>query len=139
VPFVEPLIHRYGFHGGLQTINVLGFAYSIVKIATRSLNLQIIGFLIFSLYRCFLFSITFSFLPTFIRFDVVGQAIGIVFFVTAVLSIVNIPLAQLAVERFQSFWWPNAIWVALNVPCVVAAWQLGRFMTLEGKHKVFDQ
>jgi hypothetical protein len=123
----------------LQTINVLGFAYSIVKIATRSLNLQIIGFLIFSLYRCFLFSITFSFLPTFIRFDVVGQAIGIVFFVTAVLSIVNIPLAQLAVERFQSFWWPNAIWAALNVPCVVAAWQLGRFMTLEGKHKVVDQ
>jgi hypothetical protein len=138
VPFVEPLIHHYGFHGGLQAINLLGLAYTIVKIATRSLNLQIFGFILFSLYRCFLFSITFSYIPTFIRFDVVGQATGLAFFCTAVLSIINIPLAQLAVEKLQSFWWPNAVWATLNLPCVLAAWQLGRFIKLEDRQKIED-
>ena len=131
LPFVDYVVERYGYHGGFQVINLLAFGYNLVKVTSTDLNVQIIGFVLFSFYRCFLFSVTFSFLPTFLSFNVVGKATGIIFFIVAILSVLNIPLAAWAVEGLDSFFLPNLIWTILVLPCIYSAWYLGKFIAWE--------
>jgi hypothetical protein len=41
VPFVDAVVIRYGFTGGFQSVNALALGYSIVRLATTNLNVQI--------------------------------------------------------------------------------------------------
>jgi hypothetical protein len=41
VPFVDAIVIRYGFIGGFQSVNALALGYSIVRLATTNLNVQI--------------------------------------------------------------------------------------------------
>ena len=133
LPLVDFVIDRYGYHGGLQLVNGFALGTNIVKVVTRNLDVQIVGFVFFSFFRLFLFSVTFSFIPTFLSVPVVGKATGIVFFVTAILSLINIPLAAWAVEILGSFFWPNLLWTLLILPCIGSAWYLGRFHEMESE------
>lgn len=134
LPLVDYVIGRWGFQGGFQMINFLGLGYTVVKVVSSNLNVQILGFVLFSFYRCFLFSISFSFLPVFLSVNVVGTASGVIFFVVAILSVANIPLASWAVEGLGSFFLPNLIWTCLVIPCIFAAWYLGRFIDYEKRY-----
>jgi hypothetical protein len=132
LPFVDTVILRFGFAGGLQGINLLALGYSAIKVTTKDLNVQIFGFILFSFYRSFLFGVTFSFLPNLLAESVVGKAAGIMYAIAAVASFLNIPLANLAVQRFQgNFFIPNLVLMVLILPCFVAAWSLGRYLERE--------
>jgi hypothetical protein len=41
VPLVDVIVLRFGFVGGFQSVNALALGYSIVRIATASLDVQI--------------------------------------------------------------------------------------------------
>jgi hypothetical protein len=90
LPFVDIAIHKFGFSWALQSVNFLGMMHGIVKVASTNLNVQIVGFVIFSFFRCFLFSVTFSCLASFTGAHATGRAVGIMYVVSGAASFINI-------------------------------------------------
>jgi MFS family permease len=127
LPFVDAAISKYGFVGGLQSINLLALGYNVVKVSSDNLNVQIFGFILFSFFRCFLYSVSLSMLPTFLGNKVVGKATGLMFSISGLTAFLNIPLKNLAVKELDGdFLIPNLVYTALVFPCVIAAWGLGK-------------
>jgi hypothetical protein len=123
LPFVDVIIIRLGFYGGFQSINVLALAYNLIRTTSDNLNVQIVGFICFSFFRCFLFGITLGFLPTIFSSNVNGKATGLLSMITGLAAYFNIPLGNLAVETYDGdFFVPNLLYTILVVPCTVAAW-----------------
>jgi MFS family permease len=134
VPFVGKMLDKYGFHAGLQTVNLLGCLYQIIKISSQNLNVQVAGFVIFSFFRSFFFGVTFSFLPSLLSSDMVGKATGLMYAIGAAFSFINIPMAALAVKKYEgNFFIPNLVYTILIVPCVAVAWGLGRYIQKEDR------
>jgi hypothetical protein len=126
LPFVDIILNRYGYHAGLQSINVLALSYSVVKVSSDNLNVQVLGFLLFSIFRCFLFSICFSFVPTFLTGKVVGRGIGVMVLFQGLSSLVNIPLASWAVNGLDgNFFLPNLLYTIATIPFFYVAWLMG--------------
>jgi hypothetical protein len=123
LPFVDVMISRFGFYGGFQCTNALALGYNLIRTSSDNLNVQILGFIFFSFFRCFLYGVTFSFLPTILAPNVTGKASGLLFFTAGVTAFLNIPLANLAVETYDgNFFVPNLVYTILVVPCIAAAW-----------------
>lgn len=126
-PFVDYAIIHFGWTGTLHCINGLGLFYLTIKVASDNLNVQIVGFVVFSFYRSFLFGVSFSFLPTLVDGPVIGLGAGIMTGMAGVLSIINIPLGYLAINTFDGdFFWPNMIYLLMIVPCIIAITILAR-------------
>ena len=137
LPFVDFILNRYGYHAGLQSINVLALSYSVVKVSSDSLNVQVLGFLLFSLFRCFLYSICFSFVPTFLTGKVVGRGIGVMVMFQGLTSMVNIPLASWAVNGLDgNFFLPNLIYTIATIPFFYVAWLMGAGIKIEKRASV---
>ena len=137
VPFVDRCIRKYGFAVAFQAINVLALTFSVIKVSSTNLNVQVLGFVVFSFFRCFFFGITFSFLPTFLSPTTLGKAIGIMYSLGAILSFINILLANLAVKRFEGdFFVPNLVYTVLVLPCIILAWDIGRFIKTQTADEV---
>jgi hypothetical protein len=130
LPFTDETIHRFGFHGGFQAINILALGYSLIRLLSDNLNVQIIGFVLFSFYRSFLYGVVFSYIPTLLAQNVVGKAAGILYAVGGLSSFFNIPLSTLAIRR-GDFFIPNLIYTVLILPCFAAALGLRHFIKLE--------
>lgn len=123
LPFVEIIVKRFGFSGGFQTVNALALAYNLVRLISNNLNVQIIGFVFFSVYRCFLFGVTISFLPTFLASNMNGKAAGFLYALTGLTSFINIPLTRVTIVKLEgNFFIPNLMYTLAILPCVVAAW-----------------
>jgi hypothetical protein len=102
------------------------------KITSNNLNVQILGFIFFSFYRCFLFSVTFGILPTFLDQKVIGKAAGILYFAGGITNFLNIPLKDLAVKDLDGdFFVPNLVYTILLFPCIAAAWCIGQAIQRE--------
>jgi len=126
IPFVDYILRRYGHHGGLQLVNLLGFAHGVITVFSSNLNLQILGFVLFSFYRCFLFTVIFSFGPTFLGSDVIGRGAGWMVFVSGIFSFVNIALKNWAIRDLGgNFMGPNLLYLCAILPCIFAAWKMG--------------
>lgn len=136
VPFTDMILRKYGFHGGFQAVNILALGYNLIRLLSDSLNVQIIGFLLFSLFRCFLYGVSLSFLPSVLGPNVVGKACGIMFAITGAVAYINIPLASFALEKQNgNFFIPNLIYTILVIPCIVAACLIGREIEREKQSK----
>lgn len=127
-PFIDYTILKFGWTAALQSINILGVVYLSIKVASDNLNVQIVGFLVFSFYRAFLFGITFSFLPSLIAGPVVGKAAGIMTGAAGVVNLCLLPLIRLAVQGEADFFIPNLVVLLLSVPTVIATCVIGRFL-----------
>jgi hypothetical protein len=137
IPFVDYMILNFGWTASFQVINILAVAFLTVKVASTNLNVQIIGFVLFSFYRSFLFGISFSFLPSLIAGPVVGRAAGIMVASAGLLGLLLIPLIQLVVsDESIDFFIPNMIILALCVPTTISICILGRFISLENDYKL---
>ena len=127
LPFTDAVLRNYGFYGGFQAINALALGYCLIRLFSDNLNVQILGFLIFSFYRSFLFGVTLSFLPAVLAGSVVGKGSGIMFAATGVAAFVNVPLSAFALQqRNGDFFIPNLIYTLMLIPCVIAAWLIKR-------------
>jgi MFS family permease len=132
LPFVDVAIKRFGWHTGFQVINVLAVAHGIIQVASDNLNVQVLGFVIFSFYRCFLFTVTFSFLPVFMGSDVLGKAAGLLIFFAGFGTLINIPLANVAIDVFNgNFFWSNLFYTILIIPFIYVAWKLEKGLCRE--------
>ena len=126
LPVMDYILNRYGYHAGLQSINVLAISYGIVKVASDSLRVQVFGFLLFSMFRCFMFTICFSFLPTFLGGKVVGRGAGVMVLSQGITSLINIPLASWAVNGLDgNFFLPNLLLTIAVIPFFFVASLLG--------------
>ena len=128
LPFVDYITIHLGFIGGLQTVNILGISFLLIRVFETRLNyMQIVGFILSSFYRCFLGGVVFSYLPTLLSNKVVGKAMGLLYMANAIIMFINIPLANYAIKEFDgNFMIPNLIYVILLLPCIVLATMLGR-------------
>jgi hypothetical protein len=134
VPCTDAITSKYGFHGGLQFINVLALGYTLVRLLSDDLNVQILGFILFSFFRSFLFGVTFSILPVLLSADVVGKATGLLYALAGVTAYINVPLSKFALEQQNGdFFIPNLMYAILIAPCVVAAWWLGKAIEKEDR------
>ena len=133
VPFIDYAILNFGWTGAFHGTNLLGLIYMLIKVVSSDLNVQIIGFVVFSFYRSFLFGICFSFLPGLVSPPVIGRAAGIMFAIAGGTSFLTIPLARLAINTYDGdFFIPNLIFLCFTVPCSLAVVGLGIYL---GKEK----
>ena len=136
LPFTDAITARYGFHGGFQAVNILAIGYSLIRLLSDDLNVQIVGFILFSFFRSFLFGVTFSAVPVFLSPDVVGKAMGLIYAITGLTSFVNIPLSSFAIEEKDGdLFIPNLFYTCLIGPCMVASWMLANAIDRESKVK----
>jgi hypothetical protein len=136
LPFEDFAIHKFGFAKALQAVNFLGMLHGIVRVASTNLNVQIVGFVIFSFYRCFLFAVTFSCLASFTSSHATGRAVGIMYVVSGAASFINIGLANLAVEQMNGdFFVPNMLFVVLTVPMVYVVYVIGKALERDDFYK----
>jgi hypothetical protein len=127
LPFVDVAIHKFGFGLALQGVNFLGIVHGIIKVSSTNLNVQIIGFLVFSFFRCFLFAVTFSCMPSFINGKAIGRGIGVFYVVSGVASFINIPLANMAVEKQDGdFFIPNLLFLLMSPPVIYVTYLIGK-------------
>lgn len=119
---------------GFQTINILALGYSLVRLLSKDLNVQILGFLFFSFFRCFLFGVTFSVFPILHSPDVVGKAMGVTFAAAGITAFINIPLSTIAIEQQDGdFFLPNLMYTILILPCIYLSWSLTEVINQEGR------
>ncbi|CAB9505732.1 expressed unknown protein [Seminavis robusta] len=133
VPFTDQMVARFGFHAGFQTVCFLGAMHGLIQLFCQELNgVQIFGFLVFSFYRCFLFSIVFSYIPTLLSGRVVGKGVGVLHLAGGAASFWNIPLSNVTVKQLDgNFFIPNLLYTLLIIPCSVAAYVIGRSIRQE--------
>lgn len=140
LPLLDFVLTRYGYHAGLQVVNALALGQGIIMVASENLNVQVLGFVFASLFRCFMYTISLGILPTFLGFNVVGKASGIMPCIAGLLSLVNIPMANWAVNDLDgNFFYPNLIYTILVIPCIYAAWVIGRGIKREDAAKERQQ
>jgi hypothetical protein len=132
LPFQDVAVHSFGFGWALQGVNCLGLIHGIIKVSSTNLNVQILGFIVFSFFRRFLFSVTFSCLACFTSPNVTGRAVGMMYIVSGVASFINIGLANLAVEKLDDdFFIPNLIFVVFTVPMIYITYILGKSLNID--------
>lgn len=127
LPMVDYVIHNYGYYIALQSVNVLGIGYMLVRLCSNNLNVQIIGFVIFAIFRCFLYSTFQSLVPILFSTDLVGFVTGILIGVPGMTAFLNIPLANYTIQSADgNFFVANLIYTLLIIPCILATYGIGR-------------
>ena len=135
-PFGDSITAKYGFQGGFLVINALAIGYNLVRLLSDDLNVQIIGFILFSFFRCFLFGVTFSVLPVLLSQNIVGKAMGLTFGTSGLTAYVNVPLSNLAIEKKEGdFFIPNLIYTLAVIPCFLLSWGLAKAIDKETRIK----
>jgi hypothetical protein len=131
-PFIDWSILNLGWTLTLQVVNVLAVGFQVVKIGSDNLNVQIVGFVVFSFYRSFLFGVSFSYLPTLVSGDVLGKAVGIMTGFAGVLNVCLMPVTNVAIENGEGdFFGANLGILCFSIPCIFFICGLGRYNTLE--------
>jgi membrane protein implicated in regulation of membrane protease activity len=137
LPFVDKIVHKGGYSAGLHVVNALAIGQGIIQVSSDNLNVQVIGFVLYSFYRCFLFSVCFSCLPAFLDGIVLGKGYGLLIFCGGVLSLMNIPLSNAAVQKLGgNFFVPNLIYTIFCAPCILLVWLIHRGFKREAEEKV---
>lgn len=127
LPFVDVILGKYGFHAGLQTVNILALIHGLIQVCSNDLNIQIIGFVAFTFFRCFLYSVAFSFMASFLRPNASGLGAGFMNLAGGVCIICNIPMANAAVLYLDSFFLPNLIYTIGIAPLFFTAHLMGKW------------
>ena len=121
-PLIDWTILTLGWPAALFTINGLAVAFQVVKLITDNLNIQIVGFVIYSFYRSFLFGISFSFLPSLMGHEVAGKAAGIMSGFAGIMNLGLLGFVQMAMSTDGGdFTVPNLIILSAGVPVATAA------------------
>jgi MFS family permease len=136
LPILDFVLTRHGYHAGLQTVNGLALVQGIIMVSSDNLNVQVLGFIFASFFRCFMYTICLGILPAFLGTNAVGKGSGIMPCAAGLLSLVNIPLASWAVNSLGgNFFYPNLMYTLVVLPCIYLAWSLGQGMKREDKAK----
>jgi hypothetical protein len=114
LPLVDATVRKLGFGAAFQCVNALTFVYILIKLTSDNLNVQVVTFVMVAVIRCYLYAVTFSFLPRLLSADAVGRGTGFLSMVGGVASLINIPLNNMVVKT--GFFPPNLLYCILTVP-----------------------
>ena len=123
VPLIDLVIDKFGFQAALHVVNLAAAVHGLVQLLFEDLRLQVIGFVAFTIFRCFLYGISFCLLASFLSPDVTGKGAGLYSFAVGLCLAFNIPLSNEAVKN--SFFVPNLVYTVLIIPCILAVCILG--------------
>lgn len=133
LPLVDVIIRVYGFGAAFQCVNLINFAYILIKCTSTNLHLQTVTFFMVAAVRCFLYATTFSFLPSLLSADVVGRGTGFLYMVGGLACFLNIPLNSLAARG--GFFLPNVFYLISVLPCTLAVWYVQKTIARENESK----
>jgi hypothetical protein len=119
LPLVDATVHKFGFGTAFQCVNALTFIYILIKLTSDNLNMQVVTFAMVAVIRCYLYAVTFSFLPRLLSADAVGKGTGLLYMVGGVASFVNIPLNNMVLKT--GFFPPNLLYCILTIPTTLMA------------------
>jgi hypothetical protein len=132
LPFMDYILGKYGYHIGFQAINMLALLHGIIQLSSDNLNVQILGFVVFSFYRCFIFATAFSFLPVFLGGAAIGRGAGMINFWSALSSLVNIGLATWLVHGLEEdFFVISLLYTVFILPVVWVTFKIGICIKME--------
>ena len=132
LPFLDVAMNKYGFHAALQVVNALAIVHGIIKVCVDNLNVQIVGFVAFTFFRCFLYSVSLSCTASFIGSDAIGKATGTLYVLSGVASFVNIGLAKVATVK-GDFFVPDLVFLVGTVPMICVTCEIGRALDADKK------
>ena len=136
LPFMDVLVTKYGYYGALQTINILALVHCIIQVSSTNLNVQVLGFVFYSFYRCFTFAVSYSFLPTFLSGTTVGRGCGLMSFYSAIFSLVNMGLSTWSINGLDSnFFIPNLLFLFVIVPVLFITRLIGTCIRQEERKR----
>ncbi|KAG7342544.1 hypothetical protein IV203_007637 [Nitzschia inconspicua] len=133
LPLVDATVHKCGFGAAFQCVNGLTFVYILIKLTSHNLNVHIVTFIMVAVVRCYLFAVTFSFLPRLLSPDAVGKGTGFLYMVGGVASFVNIPLNNMVLHT--GFFPPNLLYLLLTIPTTLMAVVVQLTIAKEDKDK----
>ena len=135
LPFLDAVINKLGFYAALQAVNILGILHGIIKVGYPSLTIQVVGFVVFTFFRCFLYSVGLSCAASFIGPSSIGKATGTLYVLAGVTSFFNIGLAHWAIER-ESFFFPNLVYLVGTFPMIYLTHKLGEALEKDEESKL---
>lgn len=94
IPLVGASMDTLGFPLTSSIISILGFFWSIL-LYFQSKETLIASFVFYAMFRTFLFTFVFAYLPDVLGFKYFGVLAGIMFVLGGVLSFLQFPLAEL--------------------------------------------
>ena len=133
LPFVDIVLRKFGYGVGLQMINLLALLHGLVQVISKSLKVQILGFVAFTFFRCFLFAVVFSFMASFLSPNATGKGAGFLNLAGGIGMFSNIFLANTTILKYGSFFVPNMLYTAPIVPMVAAAFLMGEWARRNGE------
>jgi hypothetical protein len=105
---------------------MLALLHGIIQLSSDNLNVQILGFVVFSFYRCFTFATVFSFLPIFLGGAAIGRGAGTICFWSALFGLINIGLASWLVNGLEEdFFVVNLLYTVFVLPVVWVTFKIG--------------
>ena len=121
VPIAGYMVDNYGFSVSLFAVLALGFMHSVLSMIQFA-NLQPVTFLIFGVFRGFLFSVANTYAAHTFGMFTIGRVFGLAVLVGSICSLVQIPLYEMSVSS-GSFFVSNSIvfilsLLALLLPCL---------------------
>jgi hypothetical protein len=132
LPFIDSILENYGYHMGFQVVNMLGLLHGIIQLSSDNLNVQVLGFVVFSFYRGFTFATVFSFLPVFLGGEAIGRGAGMISFWSALFSLVNIGLAKWLIQGLEEdFFVIHLLYAVFILPVVCVTFKIGICIKME--------
>jgi hypothetical protein len=127
LPLVDFFVNKFGYIISLQIVNAVAIMHGIILVTSRNLNIQIIGFILLALYRCFTFAIILSYLEVVVEKHALGKLTGVISLSPGLLQLVNLPLTNWALGPLDgNYFWPNMIYIGFVVPCILGVCYLSR-------------
>jgi len=127
LPLVDLFIEKKGYMFAIQMVNLFAMVHGLILIGTTNLNIQVLGFILFSLYRCIAYAILLNYLEVTAKKHVLGKLTGVLSVVPAISNLMNIPISHWALGPLHGdFFWPNCMYTAATLLCVVAVIYLGQ-------------
>jgi len=126
LPLIELFVERWGYIVSLQLINVTAIIHGIILVTSSNLNVQILGFILLAVYRCFTYSIILSYLAVISDKQVIGKLTGVIYLVPGLFQLINLPITDWTINLLDgNYFWPNLIYAIIVIPCIIGVWFLG--------------
>jgi len=127
LPLVDLFIEKKGYIFAIQMVNVFALIHGSILIGTSSLNIQVVGFVVFAIYRCITYAILLNYLEVIAKEHILGKLTGLISIVPAMTNLMNIPISNWALGPLHGdFYWPNVLYTGSILLCVLGVMYLDR-------------
>lgn len=123
VPAIELSIHKLGILGTMHVTTVIGLVYNGLQLVPN-LPLQLVGAIVFAMFRAFLFSIITAYNAETFGPKTLGRIMGVCFLAAAIVNLAQTPLVQMSLQTLKGDFTPLTIGsmvVTLPMPLLVLA------------------